>query len=50
MTKKTAYSEPAEYFPKSIRKACKIGEFTETSKKRSKKTQKKEEGKKKREK
>ena len=40
-TKKTTYSEPAEYFPKSIRKELKIGEFaekkTETKKTETKK-------------
>lgn len=39
--KKVIYSEPAEYFPKSIRKELKIGEFAE------KKTEKKTETKKK---
>lgn len=39
--KKVTYSEPAEYFPKSIRKELKIGEFAE------KKTEKKTETKKK---
>ena len=34
--KKTTYSEPAEYFPKSIRKELKIGEYAE--KKTEKKT------------
>lgn len=28
-TKRVAYSEPADYFPKSIRKAHKIGEYAE---------------------
>ena len=35
MKKKVTYSEPAEYFPKSIRKELKIGEYAE------KKTEKK---------
>lgn len=32
-TKKIAYSEPADYFPKEVRKKLKIGEFAETAKK-----------------
>ena len=32
-TKKIAYSEPADYFPKSVRKKVKIGEYAETEKK-----------------
>lgn len=36
------YSEPADYFPKSIRKKYKIGEFAEdTSKKKSTTSKKK---------
>lgn len=31
--KKITYSEPADYFPKEIRKSCKIGEYAEKSKK-----------------
>lgn len=30
--KKIDYSEPADYFPEETRKACKIGEFADTSK------------------
>lgn len=33
MAKEIKYSEPADYFPKSIRKKHKIGEFAETTKK-----------------
>ena len=36
MTKKIYYSEPADYFPKSIRKEFKIGEYAETQKKAAK--------------
>lgn len=28
-TKKIAYAEPADYFPKSVRKELKIGEYAE---------------------
>ena len=38
MTKKFSYSEPADYFPKSVRKKAKIGEYAETAKKTAKKT------------
>lgn len=31
MAKKITYSEPAEYFPKEIRKKYKLGEFAETN-------------------
>lgn len=31
--KKEKYTEPADYFPKSIRKESKIGEFAEEEKK-----------------
>ena len=31
-TNKIKYSEPADYFPKSVRKAVKIGEYAETGK------------------
>lgn len=33
-----AYVEPADYFPKSIRKKCKLGEYAKTEK--TKKTKK----------
>lgn len=33
MTKKIHYSEPADYFPKSVRKELKIGEYAQTEKK-----------------
>lgn len=36
MAKKIGYSEPADYFPKSIRKELKIGEYA--TKKATKKT------------
>lgn len=44
MAKKIVYSEPAEYFPKSVRKKFKLGEYAETGKtekKTTKKTKKK---------
>ena len=31
-TRKIAYQEPADFFPPSVRKAAKIGEYAETSK------------------
>lgn len=31
MAKKIAYSEPAGYFPKEIRKKYKLGEYAETA-------------------
>ena len=34
-TKKVAYSEPAEYIPKSIRKELKIGEYAEKAEKKT---------------
>ena len=34
-TKKITYSEPAEYFPKSLRKEMKIGEYAEDAKKKT---------------
>lgn len=43
-TKKVIYSEPADYFPKSVRKENKLGEFAEKkapAKKTAKKTVKK---------
>ena len=39
-TKRVSYSEPVGYFPKSVRKANKLGEFAEESK-TTKKTKKK---------
>lgn len=33
MAKKIHYSEPTDYFPKSVRKELKIGEFAESAKK-----------------
>ena len=33
MTKKIKYTEPADYFPKEIRKKCKIGEYAEKKEK-----------------
>lgn len=41
MKKKIAYSEPAEYFPKSVRKKMGIGEFAEKDKKPTATTKKK---------
>lgn len=35
MTRKITYSEPASYFPKSVRKNAKIGEYAETAKKKT---------------
>lgn len=32
-TKKVAYKEPDDYFPKEIRKKYKLGEYAETAKK-----------------
>ena len=32
-TKKVGYSEPSDFFPKSIRKANKLGEYAEKEKK-----------------
>ena len=32
-TKRMSYVEPIDYFPKSVRKANKIGEFSEENKK-----------------
>lgn len=40
-SKKVVYSEPADYFPKSVRKEMKIGEYAEKPKKVAKKTTKK---------
>lgn len=40
-TKKQVYSEPAEYFPKEIRKKYGLGEYASTNKKPVKKTVKK---------
>lgn len=37
MTKRISYTEPSDYFPKSVRKKAKIGEFAETEKKTTKK-------------
>ena len=41
--KKAAYSEPSSYFPKSVRKKAKIGEYAteKTEKKKVKRTKKK---------
>ena len=42
MAKKITYSEPADYFPKELRKKYKLGEFAETKEKApAKKTVKK---------
>ena len=42
MAKRISYSEPADYFPKNVRKNAKIGEYAETTKKTTaKKTTKK---------
>ena len=38
MKKKISYSEPSSYFPKSVRKNAKIGEYAETKKTTKKKT------------
>ena len=32
MRKKVTYKEPADYFPKDIRKACGLGEYSEKAK------------------
>ena len=32
-TRNIGYSEPSDYFPKSVRKELKIGEYAETKKK-----------------
>lgn len=36
-TKNIGYSEPSNYFPKSVRKSAKIGEYSETNKTTKKK-------------
>ena len=36
-TRKLSYSEPSDYFPKSVRKEFKIGEYAEPAKKTPKK-------------
>lgn len=41
MARRISYTEPADYFPASVRKKAKIGEFAETQKKTAKKTTKK---------
>lgn len=41
MAKRVSYTEPSDYFPKSVRKKAKIGEFAETKKKTTKKATKK---------
>lgn len=33
-TKKISYSEPLDYFPKSVREKHKLGEYAETDKKK----------------
>lgn len=40
-TKNIGYTEPSDYFPKSIRKKAKIGEYSETNKTTKKKVVKK---------
>ena len=40
-SKKVVYSEPADYFPKSLRKQYKIGEYAEKPSGQTKKTVKK---------
>lgn len=37
MSKKIGYSEPADYFPKSVRKELKIGEYAKNTKTTTKK-------------
>ena len=37
MSKRISYTEPSDYFPASVRKKAKIGEFAETAKKTTKK-------------
>ena len=34
-TKKVAYAEPDDYFPKSVRKEFKLGEYAETKPKKA---------------
>lgn len=42
MAKRISYTEPADYFPKSVRKNAKIGEYAKSTKKTTaKKTAKK---------
>lgn len=41
MAKKIVYSEPADYFPKEIRKQAGIGEYAKTEKKSDKQSTKK---------
>ncbi len=41
MTKRISYTEPADYFPVSVRKKAKIGEFAEMEKETTKETTKK---------
>ena len=38
MGKKIGYSEPGDYFPKSVRKELKIGEYDKTGSKKTTKT------------
>ena len=38
--KKVVYSEPADYFPKELRKKYKLGEYAETAQKEKKTTKK----------
>lgn len=37
MTKRISYTEPSSYFPLSVRKKAKLGEFAETGNKTTKK-------------
>lgn len=37
MAKRISYTEPSDYFPESVRKKAKIGEFAETGNKATKK-------------
>ena len=41
MTKRISYTESSDYFPASVRKKAKIGEFAEKKKKTTKKATKK---------